>query len=467
MRDASRGYLDPAKFPNAREGSALDIWKTQNNQQSVNMFTVKVLSPVTDNDVKELLSDVFMVIVPEQNIEGYEHMTRTTGQGYDPNRDEANQTLFEDSNAMALVNKFNPMVFTEIHGRVDAMLIEPCTPPHEPNFEYDLIAEQFVKLGEAVGMGAIANNSEHNSFEMPYRDFLKKSSTSPSGAEWSSPWDDMTTAYDKEKAIYDWMTSKLNYDTGVLQVIPQTSADCDNPYGVLKYHNAVCVGYATTFRLFMQMLDIPCMVVHNTEKYHSWDLVQLDGDWYHVDIYSDQNGSSYANFNMNDELAGQTHDWDRDFFPAATSLKYNYGYQNKQPVKDIYSIPKMIRQALEDKQGCLFLDFETIDEEHAQIVEAMLSGVQSSMNMHPDYEMMWSNWTWIHVTGNEYVLAYFLQGYDNEEQPGIELSDEEQTKVEDAVNSVFGEDVDWATIQEELENHNDTSSSATVDTAEG
>lgn len=94
-------------------------------------------------NVKELLGDVFMVIVPEQNIEGYEHMTRTTGQGYDPNRDEANQTLFEDANAMALVNKFNPMVFTEIHGRVDAVLIEPCTPPHEPNYEYDLIAKLF------------------------------------------------------------------------------------------------------------------------------------------------------------------------------------------------------------------------------------------------------------------------------------------------------------------------------------
>lgn len=96
-------------------------------------------------NVKELLGDVFMVIVPEQNIEGYEHMTRTTGQGYDPNRDEANQTLFEDANAMALVNKFNPMVFTEIHGRVEAMLIEPCTPPHEPNYEYDLIAKLFTR----------------------------------------------------------------------------------------------------------------------------------------------------------------------------------------------------------------------------------------------------------------------------------------------------------------------------------
>lgn len=274
--------------------------------------------------------------------------------------------------------------------------------------------------------------------------------------------DDMTTAYDKEKAIYDWMTTKLKYDTGVLQVIPQTTADCDNPYGVLKYHNAVCVGYATTFRLFMQMMDIPCMVVHNTEKYHSWDLVQLDGDWYHVDIYSDQDGGNYANFNMNDELASQSHDWDKDFFPAATSLKYNYGYQNKQPVDDIYSIPKMIRQALDKKQGCLFLDFPAIDEEHAQIVEAILSGVQSSMDATPDYQMMWSNWTWIHVTGSEYVLAYFLQGYDNDDASNINLSDEEQAKVEDAVNSVFGEDVDWDSIQGELDNRNDMATNTGV-----
>ena len=146
-------------------------------------------------NVKELLGDVFMVIVPEQNIEGYEHMTRTTSQGYDPNRDEANQTLFEDANAMALVNKFNPMVFTEIHGRVEAMLIEPCTPPHEPNYEYDLIAKQFIQLGEAVGMGAIANNPEHNSFEMPHRDYLRVDNDSPSGVAWTEPWDDMTTAY--------------------------------------------------------------------------------------------------------------------------------------------------------------------------------------------------------------------------------------------------------------------------------
>ena len=180
-------------------------------------------------NVKELLGDVFMVIVPEQNIEGYEHMTRTTSQGYDPNRDEANQTLFEDANAMALVNKFNPMVFTEIHGRVEAMLIEPCTPPHEPNYEYDLIAKQFIQLGEAVGMGAIANNPEHNSFEMPHRDYLRVDNDSPSGVAWTEPWDDMTTAYGSQFPVLIG-TVGITWE---LPVYSDVASELVVPYGLM------------------------------------------------------------------------------------------------------------------------------------------------------------------------------------------------------------------------------------------
>ena len=77
---------------------------------------------------------------------------------------------------------------------------------------------------------------------------------------------DSMSDFEKEKAVYDWMTKKLQQDSGALTVIPSTQEDCDNPYGVLKYHNAVCVGYATTFRMFMQMMGIECKVEHNTEK---------------------------------------------------------------------------------------------------------------------------------------------------------------------------------------------------------
>ena len=85
------------------------------------------------------------------------------------------------------------------------------------------------------------------------------------------------TDYEKEKAVYDWMCANLGHEGGVTTVVPTASEYSAAPYGVLKYGQAVCVGFATTFRMFMQMLGIDCMVVHNS--YHSWDLVSLDGEW--------------------------------------------------------------------------------------------------------------------------------------------------------------------------------------------
>ena len=164
-------------------------------------------------NIKELLTDVFVVIVPEQNVEGYEHMTRTTGQGYDPNRDEANQTLFEDANAMALVNKFNPMVFTEIHGRVEAMLIEPCTPPHEPNLEYDLFMNYALQgaraFGDVASMNSIYNSSSEYAKEngatednKPWYDIALESGFDPATGRFEYPSDDMSTNYTPTYALF-------------------------------------------------------------------------------------------------------------------------------------------------------------------------------------------------------------------------------------------------------------------------
>lgn len=113
--------------------------------------------------------------------------------------------------------------------RVDAVLIEPCTPPHEPNYEYDLIAEQFIKLGEAVGIGAIANNPDHNSFEMPFRDFLRGSEDSPTGKEWTQPWDDMTTAYGSQYPVLIG-TAGITWE---LPVYSDISAEYMVPYGLM------------------------------------------------------------------------------------------------------------------------------------------------------------------------------------------------------------------------------------------
>ena len=251
--------------------------------------------------------------------------------------------------------------------------------------------------------------------------------------------------YEKELAVYEWMTRELQYDTGVLQVIPTTEADADNPYGTLKYHNAVCVGYATTFRLFMQMMDIPCMVVHNTDLYHSWDLVQLDDEWYHVDIYSDQNGGNYANFNMNDEMCAQGHDWDQDFFPAAEGTRYNYAIQNARDVEDIYAVPGLVKAALDEETGSLFLSFDPIDEAHAQIVETMMDGVKNCMMEDDAFMDLWMEWRWIHDAGNRYVLAVYIEGFDQDEN-GFEIDEADQEKIDAAIADAFGVSPDWEEV---------------------
>lgn len=46
-------------------------------------------------------------------------------------------------------------------------------------------------------------------------------------------------------------------------------------------------------------------------------------------------------------MYGQSQSWDRDYFPAANSLKYNMAYQNKKTVDSIYDLPKALRAAMD------------------------------------------------------------------------------------------------------------------------
>ena len=251
--------------------------------------------------------------------------------------------------------------------------------------------------------------------------------------------DDMSD-FEKEKAVYDWMTSSLQHDQGALTVIPTTQEDCDNPYGVLKYHNAVCVGYATTFRMFMQMMDIECMVAHNNEQYHSWDVAKIDGDWYITDIYSDAGNGNYAHFNMTNNMFTQEQNWDQEFFPVANSLKYNMAYQNKQTVDSVYDIPKALRKAMDKQQGSLMIAFkEKIDDEKAQIANAAVSSV-SDMLMNNNYKDMpyaINTYSWVtDPDSGDYLYSITFSSY-NTNNNTQNLTDDQLQKINDAVTKAL------------------------------
>lgn len=168
--------------------------------------------------------------------------------------------------------------------------------------------------------------------------------------------DDMT-AYEKEKAIYDWQHAWVNFSQDSLNPIDDANDNNYTPYGVFKTHDAICVGNATTFKLFMDALDIPCVIIHSTENgEHAWDLVQIEGEWYHVDLTFDGGSGepAYSYFNVPDSVKDDgSWPWDHNEIPAANGYEYCYMYMNAQELDDIYSVPEAVKAAIDNKDGML------------------------------------------------------------------------------------------------------------------
>ncbi len=249
---------------------------------------------------------------------------------------------------------------------------------------------------------------------------------------------DGMTPYEKEKAVYDWMCANLSHEGGVTVVIPTAPEYSAEPYGVLKYGAAVCVGFATTFRLFMQMMDIDCMVVHNS--YHSWDLVNLDGEWYHTDIYSDVGSGNYANFNMTDEMCSRGHNWDTSFFPAATGLKYCYAYMNAEELTDIYALPEKVREVLDSGElRNLYFIFDA-DKHTQQVVSVLLNSIDSALRTYSDMNGrdLWTEYNMQFIDGRV-LLTINLVDYNDSSEPSAELTDEDYEQINEAINNAFGD----------------------------
>lgn len=92
---------------------------------------------------------------------------------------------------------------------------------------------------------------------------------------------------DLEKALYihDYLASQYEYDTRS----PESDTDpCHyDAYSLIVDGRAVCQGYSLAYLYFMKRLGIPCSTVPSDEMHHMWNQVQIDGEWYHVDVTQD------------------------------------------------------------------------------------------------------------------------------------------------------------------------------------
>lgn len=146
---------------------------------------------------------------------------------------------------------------------------------------------------------------------------------------------DAMSDYEKELAIHDWLTRFSSFDLSAFSRNPGSGSgtDSDTPYGVFINRTGNCWGYASTFKLLMNMLDIECITVLGTPRSngveHAWNMVKLEGEWYCVDAaWDDPIGGSpnHRYFNVSSEELRHSgiHSWDESLTPEATATAYRY-----------------------------------------------------------------------------------------------------------------------------------------------
>lgn len=111
-------------------------------------------------------------------------------------------------------------------------------------------------------------------------------------------------------AAHDYLVLNTVYDEATFR--SGSSSVSHYAEGTLLNGLAVCSGYASTFRLFMMLADIPCEYVWTDT--HAWNLVQLEDEWYHIDVTWDDPSPDqpgvviYTHFMMTDEEISQLDD---------------------------------------------------------------------------------------------------------------------------------------------------------------
>ena len=131
--------------------------------------------------------------------------------------------------------------------------------------------------------------------------------------------------YEMAKALHDYvvLNSAYGYPSDVPQVI-------DGGYLILVRGMGVCTDYAQAYKELMDAVGIPCEVVFGIAggASHAWNVVQIDGAWYHVDTTWDDptpNREGYVRYDYflkSDSYMRRDHtQWDETY--PCTSTKYD------------------------------------------------------------------------------------------------------------------------------------------------
>ena len=128
---------------------------------------------------------------------------------------------------------------------------------------------------------------------------------------------------EKVKYINDFVVLNTAYNL-------ESVASPYTPYSILMNQEGVCEGYALTTLLLLEAAGVNARYISGEagEGLHAWNLVQVDGEWYHLDTtwndpLPDRPGEvRYDYFLVSDTTMRQDHTWEADAYPVTGAEDY-------------------------------------------------------------------------------------------------------------------------------------------------
>lgn len=153
--------------------------------------------------------------------------------------------------------------------------------------------------------------------------------------------------YEKALWFHDWLINNARYDSS----LSYYSSD-----GVLLRGTGVCDSYSKALVKLLNATGVDCTYYSSSEMYHSWNKVNMDGEWYFVDATWDDpvvSGSTaavsgYENhiyFGLPEELLSFDHTFEPD--GQCTAYESNYFIQTDKVSKWTAAPARQIQEDLD------------------------------------------------------------------------------------------------------------------------
>ncbi len=185
--------------------------------------------------------------------------------------------------------------------------------------------------------------------------------------------------YELELKAHDWLAEKIIYDHDAIDNY-DAYPEAWTIEGAFVDGKAVCEGYSKAMQLMCYMVGIDCSIVTGTtSNAHMWNVVKIDGQWYHLDLtFNDGDNNVYHSFfNVTNEsveksrmIDASAKDCDDEalqkgrynlFVPICSSTQDNYFNKNSAYVtaKNQFesTVVSLVYSAITNGKNCVEIGF--------------------------------------------------------------------------------------------------------------